>query len=367
MNSWKETELSDVLDYVQPTQYIVSNTNYNNNYETPVLTPGKSFILGYTSETTGVYTDVPVIIFDDFTTAFKYVDFPFKVKSSAMKILKANSGEYDIKFIYYLMKTLNFEAKEHKRYWISKYSKQNVLIPPLNQQKKIAAILDAADAYRQKTKALIDKYDQLSQSLFLEMFGDIRQFPRKALKECTSFIDYRGKSPNKSESGIPLLTAKNVKPGYISPEPREFIPEDDYVSWMVRGFPKTGDVLFTTEAPLGQAAILPKYDKVAIAQRLICLQPDESLNPTFLLHTILSLYFQHELNKRSTGSTAKGIRSKELAKIEIPIPPIKTQSDFARHIYSIDEQKKYVDDNYKKSENLFNSLLQKAFKGELTT
>lgn len=247
-----------------------------------------------------------------------------------------------------------------------KIGELEIPLPPLPEQKRIAAILDAADAYRQKTKALIARYDALTQSLFLDMFGDLRKYPSQAMSEATDFIDYRGKSPNKVESGIPLLTAKNVKAGFISEEPREFIPTDEYSSWMVRGFPKTGDVLFTTEAPLGQAALLPDYEKVAIAQRLICLQPKEGLNSNYLLHLILSPLFQNELNKRATGSTAKGIRSKELAKIQIPIPALVTQEEFNKAVLSIEIQKEQAQASLAKAENLFNSLLQQAFKGELT-
>ena len=238
-------------------------------------------------------------------------------------------------------------------------------LPPLEQQKKIATILDAADAYRQKTKALIEKYDELKQSLFINMFGDLRKYPKEAMKDAVNFIDYRGKSPNKVDSGIPLLTAKNVKVGYISEKPREYIPVEEYEEWMVRGFPKTGNVLFTTEAPLGQAALLPHYEKVAIAQRLICFQPNESLDSNYLLHTILSPLFQAELNRRATGSTAKGIRSKELAKIEIPIPPLNVQKEFNERVQAIEAQKAKAQESLAKAEDLFNSLLQRAFKGEL--
>ena len=139
MINWKKQALGDVLEYTQPSHFIVNNTDYDPEFQIPVLTPGKSFILGYTNEQDGIYDRLPTIIFDDFTTAFKYVDFRFKVKSSAMKMLNATSVNFDIKFIYYLMQTINFEAKEHKRYWISKYSQLQVRIPPLEEQKKIAS------------------------------------------------------------------------------------------------------------------------------------------------------------------------------------------------------------------------------------
>ena len=98
---WKDYELGELLSYEQPTPYIVNSTDYSDKYSTPVLTAGKSFILGYTNETTGIYDALPVIIFDDFTTTSQYVNFPFKVKSSAMKILTPNTALVMPKFIYY--------------------------------------------------------------------------------------------------------------------------------------------------------------------------------------------------------------------------------------------------------------------------
>ena len=166
------TKLDDVLKYEQPTKYIVDSENYDNSYKTPVLTAGKSFVLGYTNEDKGVFDKLPVIIFDDFTTAFNYVDFPFKVKSSAMKILKPVKDKADLKYLFYKMQTISMDTDLHKRYWISKYSLVEIPLPPLPQQQKIANILDAADALRQKDKLLLAKYDELTQALFLNMFGD---------------------------------------------------------------------------------------------------------------------------------------------------------------------------------------------------
>ena len=99
---WKEVELGEILDYEQPTDYIVSSEDYNDEYKTPVLTAGKSFILGYTDETNGIYTKSPVIIFDDFTTGSHYVTFPFKVKSSAMKLLTPKTKDVNLKYIFWL-------------------------------------------------------------------------------------------------------------------------------------------------------------------------------------------------------------------------------------------------------------------------
>jgi type I restriction enzyme M protein len=139
INSKYETvKLGDVLDYEQPTKYIVKSVNYDNSYNIPVLTAGKTFILGYTDEEEGIFkNNLPVIIFDDFTTATKFVDFPFKVKSSAMKILKVKEDKADIEYLYHVMQNIEFDSSEHKRYWISQFSQLLIPLPSLEKQKEI--------------------------------------------------------------------------------------------------------------------------------------------------------------------------------------------------------------------------------------
>ena len=139
---WAYVRLENVLNYEQPTEYIVESTDYRNEYKTPVLTAGKSFIIGYTNETTGIKNDLPVIIFDDFTTDSKYVDFPFKVKSSAMKILTADKSLIDTKYAYYIMQTVDCDHETHKRYWISEYGRIIIGLPPLNEQLKITSQIE---------------------------------------------------------------------------------------------------------------------------------------------------------------------------------------------------------------------------------
>jgi type I restriction enzyme S subunit len=122
-DEWSPQDLGDCLDYLQPTEYLVNSTAYNDKHETPVVTAGKTFILGYTNETEGVFNEpLPVIIFDDFTTASQFVDFPFKAKSSAMKILPAKKNA-NIKFLYESMQQINYEVGAHGRHWISAYSR----------------------------------------------------------------------------------------------------------------------------------------------------------------------------------------------------------------------------------------------------
>ena len=136
-NGWCECQLENIVKYEQPQAYIVKSTDYDDRYLTPVLTAGKSFIIGYTNETEGIYQNTPCIIFDDFTTDSKLVDFPFKVKSSAMKILRV-ADSIEIEYVAMFMNITRLIDDTHKRYWISEYSKLCIPIPPKEEQKRIA-------------------------------------------------------------------------------------------------------------------------------------------------------------------------------------------------------------------------------------
>ncbi len=175
----KMVELGEVLDYEQPTKYIVSSVDYNNDKNaTPVLTAGKTFILGYTNEKNGIFRDkLPVIIFDDFTTAIKFVDFPFKVKSSAMKILYADPKKANIKYLFHAMQSIVFPVHKHKRHWISEYSKILIPLPTLAEQERITNELENVFSASQKLNDLLDKQKKSVVSLRQSSLN--RSFPEQ--------------------------------------------------------------------------------------------------------------------------------------------------------------------------------------------
>ena len=151
---WAVCQLDNIVSYEQPTPYIVKSTDYKDSYPTPVLTAGKSFIIGYTNETNGIYDKLPCIIFDDFTTDSKLVDFPFKVKSSAMKILQVKE-DINIEYIAMFMSITRLIGDTHKRYWISEYSKIEIPIPPQNEQDRIV----------KKVRLLLSRLDEIMENL----------------------------------------------------------------------------------------------------------------------------------------------------------------------------------------------------------
>lgn len=166
----------------------------------------------------------------------------------------------------------------------------------------------------------------------------VHEWQEMRLADCMdAIIDYRGKTPKKTESGIPLITAKIIKNGRIEPV-SEFIAEDDYDSWMRRGMPLPGDIVMTTEAPLGEIAQLDNR-KIALAQRVITLRGKRGLlDNTFLKYLMISNYVQHQLDGRGTGTTVKGIKQSELREVLLKFPPFSVQKKIANILGSLDEK-----------------------------
>ncbi len=171
---WEQHKLGEIFEYEQPTPYIVKNTNYDNRYETPVLTAGKSFILGFTNEKSGIKNATStnsVIIFDDFTTSSHFVDFAFKVKSSALKILTLSNEHDDITFFYGVLKNIKYKPENHERHWISKFSKFTILVPTNTiEETKIGKTLKIIDSLITLHQHKIDNLKRLKRALLQKMF-----------------------------------------------------------------------------------------------------------------------------------------------------------------------------------------------------
>ena len=164
---WSIYRLGDVVKYEQPTAYIVQSTAYSDAYPIPVLTAGKLFIIGHTKETEGIYNRLPCIIFDDFTTDSRLVDFPFKVKSSAMKILQVHYG-VEVEYVSLFMSITRLVGDTHKRYWISEYSKIKLLLPDIKMQEKIVKELDLINKILDYKKKQIELFDDFIKSQFVD-------------------------------------------------------------------------------------------------------------------------------------------------------------------------------------------------------
>ena len=170
---WEKRKLGDILNYEQPTPYIVRSENYQNSFPTPVLTAGKSLLLGYTNETNGIKSaskSSPVIIFDDFTTSSHLIDFPFKIKSSAMKILSPSNNDSDIYFSFGLLSSINYVSKNHERHWISQFSNFRVQVPSVHEQACVSRVLLNVTDLIAATQSRLSSLELLKKSLLQGLF-----------------------------------------------------------------------------------------------------------------------------------------------------------------------------------------------------
>ena len=256
-------------------------------------------------------------------------------------------------------------------------SKITIPLPPLDQQKKIASILDAAYAYKQKTKALIEKYDQLTQSLFLDMFGDPVTNPKgweiKMLSEVSS-ITTKGSSPKWQgydyiSEGVRFVTSENVRLGYLDISKDKFIAKE-FHDKLKRSQLKLNDLLVNlVGASIGRGALVSRESLPAnINQAVARTELDHSkVNPLFILQQIITPQVQDRLIGNKVEGARANISLKNVRELKLYIPPLDFQNQFAERVQAIEAQKAQAQASLAQAEDLFNSLLQRAFKGELTS
>ena len=372
---WREYELGELLSYEQPTPYIVSSTDYNDKYKTPVLTAGKSFILGYTNETQGVYTALPVIIFDDFTTASQYVNFAFKVKSSAMKILTPNTELVLPKFIYYRMQIIQFDHSTHKRYWIQQYCKIKVAIPPIPVQEQIVARIEelfseldnGAETLR-KTKQQLAVYRQAVLKDVFDSAADCET--GTILSVCSNIVDCPHSTPKWVDSGKICLRTTNFRRGYLDLSEKNYVSDETFDKRNVRLIPQSGDVLYSREgAILGIACIIPKDLHVCLGQRMMLLRTNERMLGRFLMHYLNSPKVTSFVSTKIGGSASPHVNVGDIKEFIVPIPSISEQQRMLEQIESrlsvCDSIEKTVDTALQQAEAMRQSILKQAFEGKL--
>lgn len=248
--------------------------------------------------------------------------------------------------------------------------------PPLPEQQRIVGILDEAFEGIATAKANAEKNLQNARAIFESYLQTVftqrgEGWVDTTIGQYIRFIDYRGKTPVKTESGLRLITAKNVKMGYLQETPMEFIAPESYDGWMTRGIPNMGDVLFTTEAPLANVAQLDTDEKVAFAQRVIIMQPEKSkLDSTFLKYLLLSSPVQQRIRAKGTGATVQGIKASLLKLIEVSFPTdLSIQRSFVDKLDALSEETLRLESIYQQKlsalEALKKSLLHQAFTGAL--
>lgn len=366
--------------YEQPTKYIVDSTDYRDYYETPVVTAGKSFILGYTNESDGIFDDLPVIIFDDFTTATQYVNFKFKVKSSAMKILHINKELALPKYIYYKLQTIHIDHSTHKRYWIQQFSKMQIEIPSLEEQDKIVSeieeslsSIDNAVETLNKTKEQLAVYRQ---AVLNEAFeGEFKEVPLSSISKVIS--GYAFKSKKYSSNGQYIV----VKIGNVKERKFDFsrdLTRTDEVDEKIKEkyLLKRGDCLITQTGSRGKrdygfVVMVTDQENLVLNQRVAALRFNPTIaKPEFYQYYLSSEEYRNKFFKYETGNVGQGnVGIKALTEPCVILPSIKEQQaiilEIELRLSVCEEIESTVHEALLQAQAMRQSILKEAFEGRL--
>lgn len=338
--------LGDLLDYEQPGKYLVGSTSYDNEYSTPVLTAGQTFILGYTDESEGVYpasSDNPVVIFDDFTTAFKWVDFSFKVKSSAMKMLTPRGDiSIDLRFIFYAMQCLHYTPSDHSRQWISTFSNFKIPLPPLVIQREVVAILDRFTSVTGHLKKCLSAERVLrshQHSFFREfVLASAHSAPTTRIRDVADFFNAKAHEKLVDPMGtVALMTARFVSRG----EANRFLRPEDVMTPAY----KDDVALVMSDLPNGKALAKTFHvdadDTYAANQRVCLLRSRDSgqLLPRFLHHVMNR---NSQLLAYNNGMDQTHLKKDQILDVRIPIPPMETQEWVVETLDALDSRTKQI-------------------------
>lgn len=381
--SFKEYTLDELLPYEQPGAYIVKSTKYNDSYKTPVLTAGKSFILGYTNETEGIYDQLPCIIFDDFTTATQYVNFKFKVKSSAMKILHINNKVVLPKYIYYKLQTIHVDHSTHKRYWIQQFSKIKVKIPSLQEQERIVSkieeslsALDNAVETLNKTKEQLGVYRQ---AVLSEAFkADCTWNNCKLGDVITVLTDYHSNgSYQVLKENVTLLDDPSyaVMVRSTNFEKKDFIFDLKYIDEHAYHFLKKsqlfgGEVLMGKIGNAGRVYYMKNLHRpMSLAMNMFAMRFSEEVESKYVYYFLKSPEATADIDQYIKGVGTPTIDKKSVRSILFRYPDRIKQNEIInsieRRLSLCDAILDTVELTFSQAEAMRQSILKKAFEGEL--
>ena len=353
---WEQRKLGETLKYEQPGAYIVDSTDYDDSYETPVLTAGQSFILGYTNETNGIKNaspDNPVIIFDDFTTSSHFVDFPFKVKSSAMKLLTLKDESDDIYCINNILANVDYVPASHERHWISIFSEFDVTVPhSKEEQKRIGEYFRNLDHLITLHQRKCDTLQTLKKSMLQKMFPkkgssvpEIR-FPsftedweQRKLSDVymnigNAFVGTA--TPYYVENGHFYLESNNVKDGQINHNTEIFINDEFYEKQKDKWL-HTGDMVMVQSGHVGHAAVIPEeLDNTAAHALIMFRNPKMQIEPYFLNYQYQTLKVKKKIDNITTGNTIKHILASDMQEFIVDIASYDEQKKIARYFQNLD-------------------------------
>jgi type I restriction enzyme S subunit len=362
--------LKDVLDYEQPTKYIVDSQNYSEDFMTPVLTAGKSFILGYTDETEGVYeaSKNPVIIFDDFTSASKYVDFDFKVKSSAMKILHLVNPKDSLRYVYYAMQKIDYVPFSHKRLWISDYCNFEIELPDSSIQNRVVADLDTIQKAIDLKRKQLEDLDELVKSKFQEMFGDESKFDKQPLSKSVveMFIGPFGSALKNEcfvdrEQGHCIVYEQKHAIKKTVDLPVRYITEKKY-NELRRFTVLPDDIIISCRGTIGEVYTIPQGAPLGVIHpSLMKIRLKSGVYNNVFFTYIIEKYMQEHAYKAVGNCVKMAVTATVLGKESFIVPSKKMQDDFAQYDKGVRKAKEIVQHEIDDLEEMMDSKMDEYF------
>lgn len=363
--TWEQRELGDIFKYEQPQPYIVESTEYQDSYSIPVLTAGQSFILGYTNEESGIKNASsvnPVVIFDDFTTSSHYVDFPFKVKSSAMKLLSLADKSDNIIFCFTALQKIDYVPVSHERHWISTFSKFEVLCPSKAEQNFLGNIFRKIDNLITLHQRKYDKFVAIKKALLEKMFPrDGKSVPEIRFKGFTETWEQRklgetvaivmGQSPDGS-------TYSDKQSDYILVQGNADL-ENGWVKPRVWTTQKTklgsaGDLIMSVRAPAGSMG-KTRFD-VVLGRGVAAIKGNE-----FIFQLLVKKDIDGYWKRLSAGSTFESLNSDTIYNADIVIPEQEEQKKIGELFGNLDNLITLHQQQLERLKNIKSALLEKMF------
>ena len=324
-NGVEYKELDTLVDYIQPTKYIVKSTKYNDEYDIPVLTPGQTFILGYTNEKEGIYNadkENPIILFDDFTTAFRWINFKFKVKSSAVKILIPKNNNINFRYIFYTMQTIKFDNTQHNRQWISKYSILKIPVPPIEVQNEIVRILDNFTELEAELESELELELEVRKEQYNYYFYRLmnsKQYKKIKLSEigkvkmCKRIL----KNQTIPEGDIPFY-----KIGTFGKKADAYISEETFKELKTKySYPQKGDILISCSGTIGRTVVFDGRPAYFQDSNIVWLEHDE----TIITNSFLKYCYSMSPWRIATGGTIARLYNDNILNAEVLVPTLDEQ------------------------------------------
>ena len=299
--------------------------------------------------------------------------------STGYCVLRANEKTLNAQYLFYWVQTKSFINEMVSKATGANYpavsdkiiKQSKIPLPPIAEQQEIAAILDAANSLRQKDQQLVERYTALSQSLFLEMFGDpesnSKKLEERLLSEVLDLITYGlTVRPKYVQEGVPLISAREIRSGEVAFESAPRISKSDFEKLSEKAKPVKNDILFSKTGSIGHCALVKTKMDFAISQNAARLTFKPLVNSIYAMHYLKTSYFQRLSQSRAKGNAVKDLQLGDMKMFKFLLPSSILQNQFAERIQLIEAQKQLAQRSLEKSEALFNSLLQRAFTGELT-